>query len=161
MNINKYSDLTCLLIGKSLHINWETYYLLYFDANDLLKVWPTIFFFKMRNVRPRKYSRPWWNFVWIRLSRKRHRRTHRRYLLPLRQLKRVIWKWNYLRSNQVNLVDRRWRGKRFGISLSLRFIRRNRLVTLINLRIWRVCWLIERMILFLRWVWLFKIIRKL
>ena len=45
MNINKYSDLTCVLICKlkSLHIYWEAYYLLYFDANDLLKIWPTIF----------------------------------------------------------------------------------------------------------------------
>ena len=28
-----------------------------------------------------------WNFGWIRLSWKQHRRTHRLYLLPLRQLK--------------------------------------------------------------------------
>ena len=60
MNINKYSDLTCLLVCKlkPLHIYWETYYLLYFEANNLLKIWPTIFFLQMRNVRPCKYSRP-------------------------------------------------------------------------------------------------------
>ena len=65
MSINKYSDLTCLLICKlkSLHIYLETYNLLYFDANDLLKIWPTIFFFKMRNVRPCKYSRTWLTFI--------------------------------------------------------------------------------------------------
>ena len=59
----------CLFIYKlkSLLIHWETYclcywityYLLHFYANDLLKIWPTIFFFKMRNVRLCKYRRPW------------------------------------------------------------------------------------------------------
>ena len=93
--------------------------------------------------------------------RKRCRRTHRCYLLPLRQLKRVIWRWNCLRSHLVNLVDRRWNDKRFGISLSHSFIPRNHLVALINLHIWRVCWLVRRVIVYLGWVWLFKIIRKL
>ena len=44
----------------------ETYYLLYFNANDLLKIWPSIFFFKMRNVLGRycKYGRPWLLIFW-------------------------------------------------------------------------------------------------
>ena len=44
----------------------ETYYLLYFNANDLLKIWPSIFFFKMHNVLGHycKYSRPWLLIFW-------------------------------------------------------------------------------------------------
>ena len=55
----KYSDLTYLVICKlkSLDIYWETY-LLHVYANDLLKIWLSIFFFKTRNVRPCKYRRP-------------------------------------------------------------------------------------------------------
>ena len=55
----------CLLICKlkSLHIYWETHHLLCFDANDLLKIWPSIFLFKMRNVRPCKYSSPWLGLI--------------------------------------------------------------------------------------------------
>ena len=71
MNIYK-KDLACLFISelKSLFIYWETYYiywtthyLLDFYANDLLKIWPNIFFFKMHSVRPCKYSRPWWAYI--------------------------------------------------------------------------------------------------
>ena len=48
LNIYKNLDLTCLFISKlkSLYIYWETYYLLYFYANDLYKIWPTIFISK-------------------------------------------------------------------------------------------------------------------
>ena len=37
----------------------------YFYANHLFKIWPTIFFFKMRNVGPCKYSRPWVHSIYL------------------------------------------------------------------------------------------------
>ena len=49
----------CKLKNLFIFTEKKTYYLLSFDANDILNIWPTIFFFKMRNVRPCKYSRPW------------------------------------------------------------------------------------------------------
>ena len=60
--------LTCLFICKLKNrfiftdiylLIFTIHYLLSFDANDILNIWPTIFFFKMRNVRPCKYSRAW------------------------------------------------------------------------------------------------------
>ena len=56
--------LTCLFICKLKNrfiftdiylLIFTIHYLLSFDANDILNIWPTIFFFKMRNVRPCKY----------------------------------------------------------------------------------------------------------
>ena len=45
---------------KDFHSHAETsiYYSLYFCANNILEIWPSVFCFKMRNVRPGKYRRP-------------------------------------------------------------------------------------------------------
>ena len=52
--------LTCLFICKLKNrfiftdiylLIFTIHYLLSFDANDILNIWPTIFFFKMCNVR--------------------------------------------------------------------------------------------------------------
>ena len=76
--------LTCLFICKLKNrfiftdiylLIFTIHYLLSFDANDILNIWPTIFFFKMPNVRPCKYSRPWLeyypnvpDYAWICLN---------------------------------------------------------------------------------------------
>ena len=60
LNIHKKDINRFLFTEKhTIYIYWTIYYLLDFYANDLLKIWRTIFFFKMRKVKPCKCSRSW------------------------------------------------------------------------------------------------------